>query len=433
MTLRMPDDTAPPSRVLPLLYFTVAYASLALAFAVAAFAPRSLSGFYYHPRLIGVVHLVTLGWITSVALGLVYIALPLMLRIPLRARQGDYWAFASFAIGLIGMVSHFWIEEFGGMAWSGLMVTVAIAHVGARVVPRLLRPASGSHIALPLILAFGNVGIAASAGVVLGFDKVHHFLPGYVVANVLAHAHLAAIGWAAMVAIALTSGVFTAPVVGSDRRRSIAVTSIVLEFAALGLAIALMMRTRWAALFAALAAVALVRFARDIAAAQRRRRPDGPRPDVGGWHVAQACLYAVVAAALGLPLAWMAPSALTLQLALAYGVCGLVGFLAQCLLGVQMRLVPLAFAANPNRPCAVPAFMMLSVAVPLVAAGFFADSAAMLAVGGAAGCAATMAMAVQGALVVNPIHHAGPWLSWRRGRRHRRGAPQQLAVPPAPR
>ena len=32
-------------------------------------------------------------------------------------------------------------------------------------------------------------------GVLLGFDKVHQFLPGYVLSNVFAHAHLAAVGW----------------------------------------------------------------------------------------------------------------------------------------------------------------------------------------------------------------------------------------------
>jgi hypothetical protein len=31
--------------------------------------------------------------------------------------------------------------------------------------------------------------------VLLAFDKVYYFLPGYILANVIAHAHLAAIGW----------------------------------------------------------------------------------------------------------------------------------------------------------------------------------------------------------------------------------------------
>lgn len=34
--------------------------------------------------------------------------------------------------------------------------------------------------------------ICPSGFLLLGFDKVHHFLPGYVLSNVSAHAHLAA-------------------------------------------------------------------------------------------------------------------------------------------------------------------------------------------------------------------------------------------------
>jgi membrane protein implicated in regulation of membrane protease activity len=91
--------------------------------------------------------------------------------------------------------------------------------------------------------------------------------------------------------------------------------------------------------------------------------------------------------------------------------------------------VPLAFDADPNRPCAVPAFVMWSIAVPLLALGFFVDSVVLLNVAGAAGCAATIAAAVQGAFVVCPISRHRPWLSWRRDHSRRRSASQQLTLP----
>ena len=51
------------------------------------------------------------------------------------------------------------------------------------------------------LFSFVNVFGAATMGVLIGFDKVYHFLPGYVLANVFAHAHLAAIGWASMMVV----------------------------------------------------------------------------------------------------------------------------------------------------------------------------------------------------------------------------------------
>jgi hypothetical protein len=398
-------------RLLPLLYFLVGYISLPLAFAAVAFAPRSLGGFYYHARLIGVVHLVTLGWITSVILGLLYLMMPLLLREPSPGRRGDYWALASFLVGVIGMTAHFWIQEFSGMAWSGLMVAIPIVYVGGRVVPRLIQSTASPGLKLPLVLAFVNIAVAAAAGVVLGFDKIHHFLPGYVVANVLAHAHLAAIGWGCMMTIAALHAAASVDRVRDVPSRSIATTAILLEVAAIGLGVSLLLASRWSAVFAALAVCAFARFLRDVLRLHRDRPAAAlPRPDVSHWHVVQGCAYLMVAAPVGFALTVLEPSDTTLRLAFVYGTAGLVGFIAQCLLGIQMRLVPLAFGTDPSRPCAVPAFVMWSVALPLLALGFFMDSAPLLSIAGTAGCVATVATGVQGAFVVWPAFAPRGWL-----------------------
>jgi hypothetical protein len=55
-------DDLPP-RALPLLYLGTAHASLALAFVFAGLWPQAVAGFFYHAWLIGLVHLITLGWI----------------------------------------------------------------------------------------------------------------------------------------------------------------------------------------------------------------------------------------------------------------------------------------------------------------------------------------------------------------------------------
>ena len=81
-------------------------------------SPGLPAGFFHHPRMVALVHLVTLGWITSSILGAFYIVGPLALRMPLPAGTLDRLAFAAYAGGVAGMVSHFWIGEYSGMAWS---------------------------------------------------------------------------------------------------------------------------------------------------------------------------------------------------------------------------------------------------------------------------------------------------------------------------
>ncbi len=106
-----------PPRILPVLYFAFAHLSLIAGIAAIAFDPRAAAGFFYHARMVAIVHLVTLGWISSSILGALYVIGPLALRMPVPARPADYWACASFTIGTMGLVSHFWIESFSGLAW----------------------------------------------------------------------------------------------------------------------------------------------------------------------------------------------------------------------------------------------------------------------------------------------------------------------------
>ena len=199
-----PQHGGSPTRILPVLYFAFAHVALAAAFTAVAFDPLAVAGFFYHARIVAIVHLVTLGWISGSILGALYIVGPLALRMPMPARQLDYWAWAFFTIGTVGMVSHFWIESFSGMAWSAAMVVLGFALVSILVLRRLGAAPINRAVKLHIALAFLNVLGAGSMGLLLGFDKVLHFLPGYVLSNVFAHAHLAAVGWALMMVVGVS-------------------------------------------------------------------------------------------------------------------------------------------------------------------------------------------------------------------------------------
>ena len=123
-----------PPRLLPVLYFGAAHVALALAFGAVALDPRGVSGFFYHSRMLGIVHLVTLGWITASILGPLYMVGPIALRMWIPATWLDYTAFVLVLIGIVGMVAHFWIQDYAGMS-SGSVVTDSI--LGSRVLSYL--------------------------------------------------------------------------------------------------------------------------------------------------------------------------------------------------------------------------------------------------------------------------------------------------------
>ncbi|HEX5715205.1 MAG TPA: hypothetical protein VF179_03535 [Thermoanaerobaculia bacterium] len=403
MTVALPREQRLPPRWLPLLYFGFAHLCLAAAFAAVALDPRGVAGFYYHPRMVAIVHLVTLGWITSSILGAVYMIGPMALRMPMPARAADRWAFGLFVAGVSGMVIHFWIAEPSGMAWAAGMVTLAVSRVAWRVLGALPAAPIQRAVKLHFALGFLNLLLAATAGLLLALDKMFHFLPGYVLANVAAHAHLAALGWALM--IVMGAGYRLLPMLlpaAMPDRRSLWASALLLETGVLGLAAGLVLRRPWAGAFAVVAVAGIASFLREVVWMARNPRPapkDLRRPDLGILHVAQALGYLLLSVGLGLALVFSPPGAWKVPATLVYGVLGLVGFLAQMVIGVNARLLPLfswltayagdAFRTVPPSPHAMPhralqvwTLGLWSAGVPLLAAGLALDRIAWLTAAG---------------------------------------------------
>jgi hypothetical protein len=345
VTSSTPPRTQLPPRLLPVLYFGVAHVALALACLAVAADPRGASGFFYHARMLGIVHLVTLGWITASILGSLYIVGPIALRVWIPAGWLDYTAFALVLIGVVGMVAHFWLQEYGGMAWSAVTVGTGILMVGAHVARRLRGVSLPYAVSAHIMLAFFNVGGAATVGVLIGFDKVYHFLPGFIMSNVFAHAHLAAIGWASMMVVGMAYRLL--PMVlpaAMPKGPTLWISAAFLEVGVAGLFVTLLIRSPFVWVFALIVVAGFAAFGSHVVWMLRRPRPRPPglrRPDPAALHAAASFLWLVVASALGVWLTLAAPSSNTLRVAMAYGVFGLVGFLAQMVVGMEGRLLPI--------------------------------------------------------------------------------------------
>jgi len=400
-----PSGVESIARTVPLIYFGAAHLALTTACLAVLWSPRSVAGFFYHARMVGIVHLVTLGWITFSILGAIYIVGPMALRMPLPPRRGDAVACALALSGLVGMVGHFWIESFAGMAWSAAAVAAAVLFVAARILDALPKSSVPRAIKLHIALACINIYLAASAGVLLAFDKVYHFLPGFVVANVFAHANLAAIGWASMLVVGI--GYRMLPMTLPSKMPSgpsLYASAVLLEAGVLGLFVALIVRSALVWPWALIIVAGFGAFARHVIWMIRSPapRPAGaPRLDFGVLHAGLAGLALLVSIVIGLALSIAPTSAWTLQAAAAYGVVGLLGFLAQMVVAVQARLIPMfawywSFARShglivPPPPLSardrtLQALTLTgwAIGVPVLATGMLRMSGSMVAAGAAA-------------------------------------------------
>ncbi|MDP6371060.1 MAG: hypothetical protein QF463_14570 [Vicinamibacterales bacterium] len=424
-------DLLPPRR-LPWLYFGAAHLFLALAVAVVAVDPRSVAGFYYHPRMLAVVHLVTLGWISLSILGALYIVSPLALRAPLPAGRGDTWAWASSVVGVSGIVSHFWIDELSGMAYSALLVIAGFVWVGARVVRSLWAAPVQTAVKAHVVLAFANVTLAALFGLTAGIDKLGSLdiLPGDSLRHALAHAHLAGIGWATMMAVGIGYRLF--PMVlpaAMPTGAPIVASAVLLEAGALGLFVGL--ASGVGALVTASAGATLAGlgvFMSQVIWMQRHSRPAPPArpvPEFGSLHALLAVVYLGLSAGCGLVLSIASPSVTMLRLATVYGVFALLGFLGQLIVGMETRLLPLhawywAFADSgwrgpvpsphqmPSRGAQRGAFLGWLVGVPGLAGGFYAESIPLIAASATALLVGVMLSAANGFVVARHAFRRTP-------------------------
>jgi hypothetical protein len=349
------------------------------------------------------VHLVTLGWIAGSILGAIHVVAPLALRAPMPPRRLDRPAFALFAAGLSAMAAHFWIDEASGMAWGAGMAAIALAYVSARAIRAIARAPVPVEVRAHLVLAFGNAIAAATAGVLLGANKLHPFLPGFVLSNVAAHAHLAAVGFAVMAFMGSAYRLLPMMLPAAMPRGRLVWAGAVLVGAGVWALFATLVAGGPLLGACAVAIVAgLAVFASRVAWMLRHRKPaptERARPDLATLHTFLAMAYLPLAAALGLVVAFTPPSETRLRLILLYGVVGLVGFLAQVVVGVQARIVPLfawlwgfadaSYERFPppmhglgDRRLQVLVLLLWTGGVPALAYGFWSEAATWIAAGG---------------------------------------------------
>lgn len=371
-------------------YFTWGALCLAAAFAIIAWRPASIAGFYYHPRLVTVVHLVTLGWISGSILGALYLVAPMALRTPLPSLALDRWACAAFIIGTAGTVSHFWIEEPWGVASAGFLVWLAFLRMTYRILRELRRAPVPIEIRLHFVLALVNILLAGGLGLSIALDKRLDLLPGFVLDHVFAHAHLAALGWATMMVMA--AGYRLLPMLlpaAMPQGAAVWGTAIAMQVGVLGLSAGLFLKAPWTPAFGLVVVLAILLFFGRVAWMLRhRRRPPAAlrRPDFGVLHAVSALICLALAAILGIALLLRPDAPWRIAAAMTYGALGLVGFLSQMIVGVANRLLPLfswlqAFAGSgfrrqPPSPHEVSSralqrlvFGLWSVGVPSLAIG----------------------------------------------------------------
>lgn len=397
---------------LPLRHFGLAAAAY-LAFAAALFAGRGgLMGLDVDARyVLGCVHLLTLGFVSTTILGVMCQMIPSHGGTPLRRPWAAAGAFVLLAAGLAWFVADLWSRDeryWRGAAAAGAAMAVYLSSLGPTLA-RAKRDFTARHFAGALT----SLALLAALGVTLALDRQRGVLLRDGDAALVAHVHLALVGW---VSIAIMGGSYRLffPMVLSRAasRRPGRLAYALVAAGLLGLTLDLLVFGKravplWAGLLAAGYAVF---------AAQLKPMLDHE----WSWDLPTAAAMTGMAGGalwtalgLGLALGWIEDR---WEARAAYGFCALLGWAVPWIIGQSHKILPfLTWRAAAERGLRIPYERMLlpwlseaslagaALAVPLAVGGLLAESQPFVSAACALVLASASAWAVQAAWILRRL------------------------------
>jgi hypothetical protein len=327
-----------PSAPLPLRYLlTAAVSFVAVAVAVPWLA-EALAGHYYQPRVFALTHTVTLGWITLSIMGASYQLIPIVLERPIWSERLARAQFLVLAVGIVGIVSHFFIGEWPGLVWSAGLVALGVgAHVtNAAMSVRGIR--RWTFTGRLVMFALAALVLTMAFGAVLGLDHVVKVLPDDVFASVHAHVHLALLGWVLPMVIGVGARVYPMFLLAHEPSGSLGAVQLWGLAAGVPLVVAGILTGTPALLVPGALGVAAAVAGHVTWVVGMVRGRKRPALDWGLRLVLTGTAYLVAATAMGLGFAFgvlAGPRA-----ALAYGILALGGWVSLTIAGMMLKIVP---------------------------------------------------------------------------------------------
>ncbi|HSQ66895.1 MAG TPA: hypothetical protein VLM85_26935, partial [Polyangiaceae bacterium] len=191
----------PPLR-LPAENFAAALTFLALgAVGLVWVAPELSAGAFFAPRVAGVVHLFTLGFITTSMIGALYQFLPVAVGTPIRSQQAAHVTFGLLVSGIPTFVLALVTGARPLIPVGAGALTLALAIFAVNLMATLARAKTrslswwalaGASFFLVVTLSFG---FALALNLTTGFAAESRFV------LLAAHVHVAIVGWVMLVMV----------------------------------------------------------------------------------------------------------------------------------------------------------------------------------------------------------------------------------------
>lgn len=300
-----------------------------------ALRPQLLAQFFYSAEMLALTHLVTLGFASSITLGVMLRLVPEALKVDPRSRRFALAEALLWIVGVSGVVFHFWSERWVGLAWATLVVLL-VALMRLWNFSTLAAAARAGDWSARWILA-GLCWFVVAASLGASFGLLHVWKIGAsiwdapLLDRIAAHLHIGVLGWFGSVIFGVQRKVLPGTRTG---QRGEAVRFLLHQGGLLGVAISLLWGALPVAPFAIALALSLAARSLPALAAFKSNR-------AGRWEtVAHGILLVLAAAGVALAFDLPAPAneELRLRFEFAYGFVALFGWILLTVAGTSWKL-----------------------------------------------------------------------------------------------
>lgn len=331
-----------PNVALPLRFIAAGLLALAIAAGWLVAEPTLITNYHYSPHAVAFTHLVLLGFIVSVVMGVICQLAPVTLEARLYSERLARVQFWFHIAGVAGMVWMFLKWDMKQVGHFGSVFGVGIALFVYNLGRTLARIPRWNVVAFGIASALGWLLVTMLAGLFLACAKCWPWItPFEPLAQMHAHAHLGGLGVFVMLTVSVAYRLvpmFAVSEIQSLRRAGWSIA--LLNAGVAGVVATILVRSPWKVAFALVCISGLAFFAVEMVAilrVRKRRTLDWALKYflTGMALLGPLSLLAIVLCWPGLPV-----TLTTMQIENAYAILAVFGVLAFAILGMLYRILP---------------------------------------------------------------------------------------------
>jgi len=322
----------------------------AVAFLVASimmyFSASNLSSSFIGPKILGLAHMLVLGWVTMIIFGALYQLIPVVMEVKLFSEKMTYISFIGLGLGNIILVSGFWQTYTSPTLYSILGGILIILGIIFFVINALLTAKTSTVNSTEnnfIIASIFWLLIAVSFGFFILLNNYYGFLSISPLDLLKAHASIGLVGWFMMLVMGVASTLLPMFFIVHNLNAKFIKASF--YFTNIGLILLVISLLAGAAIWiisisVVIVAIGIFLFVRyNYDAYNRRLRK---KLDIGmKLSVASFVLLAVsVSSGILMLLSTFLFSQLTVALAIVFGFTLLMGFFTSLILGQMYKTLP---------------------------------------------------------------------------------------------